>query len=151
MIGPNMEPEYYDEVWDRGQIGPEDHYSRLYKFLGMQQTDEFVLIYESFEFRNLDRRERDNINLISREYIGVIKLFAEARMLGRPDQRLIRQKAADAKGFIPDKGAMANKKLKDAGLWYPNSKHAMDATRHLLYYLVARDQRMDLVRRWWRK
>jgi hypothetical protein len=150
--------EYYDETFDCGQIGPEEHHGTLHHLLGAQQTLEFVLVVESFEFRNMDVRHRDNINLMSREYIGVAKLFAEQRMIGpmvapsvSVHQRFVLQTAGLAKGFIPDKGPQANKKIKDAGLWYPNQKHAMDAMRHLLWYLVNRDNRYDLVRKWWHK
>lgn len=143
--------EYYNEKWACGQIGPDDHHLRLYEFLGTQQTEEYTIVYESFEFRNQTKdAERDNINLMSREYIGVTRLFAQARMDGREGQLLSFQTAGKAKGFIPDKGPMANKKIKDAGLWYPNQKHAMDATRHLLYHLVNRTGRWDLVERWWK-
>lgn len=142
--------EYLQEKWQCGQIGPGDHHLALDRFLGSQQTQEFVVVCESFEFRNTDKRHRDNISLISREYIGVIKRFHQQRMEGHRGQHLVMQTAGLAKSFIPDTGSMANKKIKDAGLWYPNSKHAMDATRHLLWYLVNRDNREDLVRRWWK-
>jgi hypothetical protein len=156
MAGPGYEAgaadvawEYYDEQWACGQIGPEEHHLTLYELLGFQQVQEFTVVCESFEFRSMDKRDRNNINLMSREYIGVTKLFAQERMLDQ-SQNLIFQTAGKAKGFIPDSGPMANKKIKDAGLWYPNSKHAMDATRHLLWYLVNRENRMDLVERWWK-
>lgn len=148
--------EYYDEKWDCGQIGPDEHHQELFDFLGSMQTQEFVIVCESFEFRNQSggSRDRDNIELISKEYIGIVKLFQRQRMVmpvsASGSQQLVMQTAGKAKGFIPDKGPQANKKIKDAGLWYPNSKHAMDATRHLLWYLVNRVGRMDLVERWWK-
>jgi hypothetical protein len=142
--------EYYNEKFTCGQIGPEEHHAALYRHIGTQQTSEFVLITESFEFRNMDKRHRDNINLMSREYIGVAKLFAQLRMLGKEDQQFWLQTAGVAKQFIPDSGPQASKKIRDAGLWYPNQRHAMDAMRHLLWYLVNRDNRIDLVRKWWK-
>jgi hypothetical protein len=142
--------EYFDQKWACGQLGPEEHHSKLFSLLGIQQTSEFVLVCESFEFRNKDRRHRDNINLMSREYIGVATLFYQLRMEGRDGQSYWKQTAGLAKSFIPDSGPQANKKIKEAGLWHPNQVHAMDATRHLLWYLVNRDNRYDLVRRWWR-
>jgi hypothetical protein len=150
--GP-AEYEYYDEKWACGQIGPDEHHYKLDRFLGHMHTQEFIVVCESFEFRNLDRRDRDNLNLMSREYIGVVKQWHQALEPEGYDTsgvKLVFQTAAQAKGFIPDKGPQANKKIKDAGLWYPNQKHAMDATRHLLWYLVNRENRMDLVTRWWK-
>jgi hypothetical protein len=137
--------EYYDEKWACGQIEHQDHHNALDQFLGFMQTEAFVIVCESFEFRNTDRRHRDNISLISREYIGVVMRFCQERHL-----KPVMQTATLAKGFIPDKGPQANKKIREAGLWYPNSPHAMDATRHLLWYLVNRDNRTDLVERWWK-
>jgi hypothetical protein len=152
IAGPDYEPgaadvafEYYNEKFDCGQIGPEEHHVQLGALLENQAVQDFVVVCESFEFRNLDRRDRNNINLMSREYIGVAKYICNDR-----DIPLKLQTAGLAKGFIPDSGPMANKKIKDAGLWYPNHKHAMDAMRHLLWYLVNRDNRMDLVRKWWK-
>src|SRR5690348_14403081 len=78
--------EYYDEKWSRGQLGPDEHHNMLDVLLGTQQTDHFVVVCESFEFRNMDKRFRDNINLMSREYIGVVKRFYQERMAGRPGQ-----------------------------------------------------------------
>jgi hypothetical protein len=145
MVWDSSGTEYYDEKWACGQLGPHEHHNELDIWLGIQQTEQYVIVCESFEFRNLDRRHRDNINLMSREYIGVAKRFAQERQVP-----LRLQTASLAKGLFPDSGPHANKKIKDAGLWHPNQKHAMDATRHLLWYLVNRDNRLDLVERWWR-
>jgi hypothetical protein len=142
--------EYLKEEWACGQLGPDEHHGALFDLLGLQQTAEFHVVCESFEFRNTDRRHRDSLNLMSREYIGVAKLFYHQRMAPADFQQLRFQTAGKAKGFIPDSGPMANKKIKDAGLWYPNQKHAMDAMRHLLYYLTNVEGRMDLVERWWK-
>lgn len=152
MALPEPGYEYYDEKWACGQIGPEEHHFLLSEFLGMQRTQSYVIVCESFEFRNMDRRNRDNLSLISREYIGVVKRFYQAIKAKMPeaDVKLVMQTASLAKGFIPDSGAQANKKIREAGLWYPDQKHAMDATRHLLWYLVNRDMRTDLVKRWWK-
>lgn len=145
--------EFYNEKWACGQIGPEEHHYKLDRLLSHMHTQEFVVVCESFEFRNLDRRDRNNINLMSREYIGVVKRWHQAlepEGYNGPDVKLVLQTASLAKSFIPDSGPQANKKIREAGLWYPNQKHAMDATRHLLWYLVNREQRMDLVERFWK-
>ncbi|HVI80647.1 MAG TPA: hypothetical protein VM715_21360 [Candidatus Acidoferrum sp.] len=137
--------EYYDEEWYQGQLEGDDHHERLYRLLELSRVEDYRIVCESFEFRNMDRRHRDNINLMSREYIGVAKLYHQTENVS-----LFMQGAGLAKGFIPDTGSQANKKLRDAGLWKSGWPHAMDATRHLLYYLVHREGRMDLVERWWK-
>jgi hypothetical protein len=48
------------------------------------------------------------------------------------------------------KGFVSDDKIKRAGLWYTGNKHAMDATRHLLYALVNVHGRTDLVERFWK-
>lgn len=119
-----------------GQLEGDDHHLQLYDFLGHMQVQNFVVVCESFEFRQ--NRQRDNINLMSREYIGVTKLFAQERM-GRP---VVFQTAAMAKGFVTDE------KLKAMGLWWRGKRHGMDAMRHLIYYMVNRERRHDLIQSW---
>jgi hypothetical protein len=145
MDNDEGDSEYYDEKWFQGQLEGPEHHRRLYDLLEWQRVQEYHVVCESFEFRNLDRRDRDNIVLVSREYIGVTKLYCMNEQVP-----LTMQTASLAKGFLPDKGPHANKKIKAADLWKPGWPHAMDATRHLLYYLVQRENRLDLVERWWK-
>lgn len=118
-----------------GQMGPLDHHSQLFAHLENSATSHYVVICESFEFRQ--NRQRDNINLMSREYIGVVKLFGQERHLS-----VVFQTAAMAKGFVSDE------KLKVMGLWVPGHKHAMDAMRHLIYHLVNTQGQRDLILPW---
>lgn len=105
--------------WRRWQIGPEDHHELLWD--EMREVDE--LVCEDFNFRpNPNRRK---VILKSVEYIGVMKLYSSGH--GAP---LRIQLPSQAKGLWTDD------KLKKLGLWEPSLKHAMDATRHMLYYLV---------------
>jgi hypothetical protein len=130
-----------------GQIGPQEHHEDLYAHLEFLQTSEFILICETFEFRQQDVEIRMGINLMSREYIGVAKLFAAQRM----SSPVVLQSPGLAKSFIPDKkknGMEANAKLKAMGLYVPGSPHAMDAMRHLIYYMVNRERRVDLIQSW---
>lgn len=129
-----------------GQFGPDDHHEELYAFLESMQTQDFKIVCESFEFRQHDNF-RDNVNLMSREYIGVAKLFAKQRM----SFPVVFQTAGAAKGFIPDKakhGLEANAKLKVMELYVPGKKHAMDAMRHLVTYMVQKQTRHDLIQCW---
>lgn len=141
-----------DDHWGFDQIGPEEHHDRLWDYL--KDTMHFVwgihggemtIVCESFEFRQWDGN-RAGINLISREYIGVAKLFGQR--YGVP---VVLQSAGNAKGFIPDKpvnGMEANAKLKVMGLYLPGKKHANDAARHLIYYMVNTLKRHDLIESW---
>lgn len=136
--------EYYDEKWACGTLGPDEHHKDLYELLEMQRVQNYTVVSESFEFRQNDG-DRTGIELISREYIGVAKVYCAIE-----DIRFVKQTAAMAKKFIPDKGPMANKHLRVMGLWVPGreNRHAMDAYRHLVYYLVNKERRYDLIECW---
>lgn len=118
-----------------GQLGPHDHHSELYAMMELMQTSDFVLITERFEYRN---KSRAGLQLESREYIGVAKMFYQERMRGLGQQAVF-QNASQAKGFVEDRH------IKALGLWSPGMKHAMDALRHLIYF-VANDKTMRPVR-----
>lgn len=124
-------PEYFVS-----QIGPQEHHEELFGFLELQCTDDYTVVCESFEFRQ--GKQRAGINLVSKEYIGVVKLFAQQR----PQVRLIGQTAAQAKGFVTDE------KLKAMGLYAPGHRHAMDAMRHLITYRVQRLHHHSLIESW---
>lgn len=111
-----------DLKWHCGHIGPEEHHKELYDFLGMQQTDNYTIVTERFEYRNTSR---PGLVLMSREYIGIVKLFHKER-----GGSLRFQNASQAKGFVKDRH------IKELGLWSPGFQHAMDAYRHLLYYII---------------
>lgn len=133
-----------NEKWNCGQIGPQDHHDELYAFLESERVTHYSVVCESFEFRQ--GKQRDNLDLSSKEYIGVVKMFKQ-----REGVPAIFQTAGQAKAFIPDKpknGMPANHKLKVIGLYYPGQKHANDAMRHLVTYLVQKQRRYDLVTKW---
>lgn len=141
--------ELVDQEWNWFEIGPHEHHAELYSFLETSHIHNYHLVYETFEFRNNDRRHRDNINLMSREYIGVAKLFVAERGL-KPNQ-VHRYSAGMSKGFIPDKaanGLAANEKLKAMGFYQPGKKHASDAARVVAYFLINVERRTDLIERW---
>lgn len=127
--------EIIDHRLTVGQIGPDDHHSDLYALLERAHIHDFTVVCESFEFRQ--NRQRDNINLMSREYIGVVKLFQAERSVP-----VVFQTAGLAKGFVSDQ------KLKVMKWYTPGMQHARDATRHLVYYLVNKQHRHDLVESW---
>ena len=108
------------------QLGPHTHRLELWDI--MNEYNPTHVVYESFEFRN---KARDNLELISRDYIGIIGLWSDLN-----PTRLYKQSAAQAKGFIKDTGPNANVPLKRLGWYVPGKKHAMDAVRHLTYFLI---------------
>jgi hypothetical protein len=113
--------------WRCGQIGPAEHHLELMAMLETWHTHDFVLIGERFDFRGDDRSD---INLMAREYIGVMKLFAQDRGVV-----VVWQWPFEGVGnssFVKDSN------LKQLGLWVPGKRHAMDAYRHLLYYMTAK-------------
>ena len=126
-------------------LGPYIHRLELWDMLN--EVKPTHLIYETFEFRN---KARDNLELISRDYIGIIGLWSDLN-----PTRLYKQSAAQAKGFIKDSGPNANVPLKRLGWYVPGKKHAMDAARHMAYFLVNGPHhdgrlRMDMLKVGWR-
>lgn len=108
------------------QLGPHIHHLALWEYLNIYAPTHIV--FESFEFRN---KSRDNLELISRNYIGIIELWAQINHVG-----LYKQSASQAKGFIPDTGLGKDLAIKKLGWEKPGAKHAMDALRHMIYFLV---------------
>jgi hypothetical protein len=109
----------------RYHLGPALHHLDLWLLLC--SSDFTDVVWESFEFRQHITKDyaKTGVELISREYIGVLKLFCELHQV-----RSHSRNVSSAKRFIDDA------KIKQLGLWLPGMPHAMDATRHLLRYLV---------------
>lgn len=119
------------------QIGPHEHHQELASLLEQAAAHENMVtafVIESFEYRN---RARPGLELISREYIGVTKLISDIH-----DIPLIVQSASQAKAFVKDE------QLKKLGLWSAKTKdrHAHDAWRHLLTFVINHDPFSDNLR-----
>jgi hypothetical protein len=121
----------------QGMLGPERHHLQLFNLLGHLQVQDFTIVTESFEYRN---DSRPGLELVSREYIGVTELFVQERMRnGRP---LVYQTASQGKirSQGKDQGALVKmSNLKKLNLWFLGSggeRHMVDATGHLLYYML---------------
>lgn len=116
-------------------IKGDDHHEDLWQTLNLFRAHALwhplppTIICESFDFRKTDQG-RDKIEYVSAEYIGIVKLYQ--RMF--PDIRLVMQSAGTAKGGFW--GTKHDSKIKAINLWEPGMKHAMDALRHLLYYVT---------------
>ena len=119
-LGP-IPSKGYEHRFRTLQIEGENHHLPLWKLL--TRTSPQVVICERFD--SMPMQAMRTINLDAREYIGVAKLYTQ--MLGR---KFVPQQRSAAKGQWPDD------KIKDLHLWQPNAPHAMDALRHLLYYLT---------------
>lgn len=100
------------------QINTDRHHKRLYNLLEGFNPD--VVVCESFLYQH-----RAKVELIPVEYIGVIHLWCLQH-----EVILTRQSASQGKKFWTDD------KLKKAKLYEPGLPHAMDAMRHLLYYIT---------------
>lgn len=130
-----------------GQLGPDKHHLELATFINdlfietMDENKVLQIICESFEFRN--SVNKDKIELISREYIGVVELFSQQFSI--PVEY---QMASHAKTFIGDV------KLKRMG-WYDETvglTHTRDALRHLLRYMVVNKRvREPITNKWFQR
>jgi hypothetical protein len=78
------------------------------------------VVFERFAYQR-----RDKVDLTPVEVIGVIKLWCDIN-----DVPYTIQTPSQAKNLWTDG------KLKQLGLWEPGKNHAMDAVRHLMYYLI---------------
>lgn len=117
--------------FNMGQIGPDEHHQELDVLLGQQSADDYYVVCESFEYR---KGLRDNLVLVSCEYIGVTKLFCV-----RTSVPLKLQTAAVGKGFFwpADRKKGRTDRLLQLG-FNPTyeTRHQHDALRHLLQYMM---------------
>ncbi len=121
--------------WDMGQIVGDYHHRELYQWLDARRDEvdadssNLRVVCESFEYR---KGLRDNVVLVSLEYIGVTKLFCDDYSV-----RLQMQTAAVGKAFFWPSSTRPKRedRLKAVGLYKPGSPHWNDATRHALHYL----------------
>src|SRR5687768_4485537 len=127
-----------EDLLFRGQIGPHGHHGELLKFLTnkieTRVTQKCHIVCERFEFRPTDS-ERNKIEYISAEYVGVVKLLAE--WYKKSNVKLVMQSAAQVKGKDKenrDTVYFSDARLKKLALWIPGMRHAMDATRHYAYH-----------------
>lgn len=148
MPNPSTKGDVYEHInerWDQGEMGPGAHHLQMWDFMGQCHAGNYIIVCESFEFR---QEARDNVVLVSREYIGLVNLYEQMcrRTLAAEVRPVVRfQTAASGKGFWYPKAPGTQKrdatKLKKLGLYTPGSTHINDATSHLLHYLTYGDMR----------
>jgi hypothetical protein len=119
-----------------GDLGPGEHHNELYRFIGsyyVAYSDTLRLVTEAFNFRQHATDDKGNggkakVELISCEYIGVIKLFGE-----RYEIPVASYNSSEGKGFATDL------KLEAMG-WFQTPKttkrHRNDAIRQAVCYMV---------------
>jgi hypothetical protein len=143
----------HEPIWRRGHLEGADHQSKLWNFLMAELIDTTTstdrensrVVVERFDYRN---DSRPGLELISREYIGVIKLFCQR-------SEVILQLQTPV-GKMGKKTFVKKENIQRLGLYNPGMKHAMDATAHLLNYIVHGgnkdfDQyRLDLLKAGWK-
>jgi hypothetical protein len=111
-------------------LADQPHHVQLWSALSANPYTQYV--WESFEYRQhiyydeegRPRPSNHKVELISRNYIGVLELYCALN--NAPYYAL---NSSAAKHFI------TNEKIRQVGLWLPGMVHAMDATRHLLRYM----------------
>jgi hypothetical protein len=141
LVAPNAK-WIRDDYWQRGQLGGE-HHQALEAFLDRIMPD--IIVCEDFKYRQRAPGSiRMNVELDSVEYIGVIKLWVQKRQRKFGFQtELVMQPASVCNG----KRLVTDKLITKLGLWVPGQRHAMDATEHLVYYMITEQSRTDLIPR----
>lgn len=126
--------EYVDRKWTCGHLHYKnmDHHRTLYNFMGQMHVEKFQMVTESFEYRN---KPRPGLELISREYIGIMRLYAQQRGVALTQQ-------TSSQGKITPNSFVKKANLEKLGLWSSGWTHAMDAYGHLLYYMI--NQSMEI-------
>lgn len=102
------------------QIDTKESLLAVYDLLDLVSPD--AVVCENFTYRQNDKA---GIDLTAQQVIGVAKLWCEMYCVP-----LKLQQASAAKGFAPDST------LKKLGLYHVGKRHANDATRHLVYYII---------------
>jgi hypothetical protein len=85
-------------------------------------------VCESFEYRN---QSRAGLELISKEYIGIVNLFVQQRNIVAN----VHYQTA-SQGKITKKSFIQKSNLQTAGLWSSGDGHAMDAYGHMLTWMI---------------
>jgi hypothetical protein len=131
------EYEYYEQAWTGGTLDDPKHHRVLEDLLGNQHVQGYTIVCERFD----DRAQGHHVELVSREYIGVVETFCQERNVP-----LVMQMPAQAKTFVTDAA------LKKLDLWTPGHvhRHYRDALKHVLFYLVNKEKRFDLLVKGWK-
>lgn len=121
----------------RGTLGPRPHHIKLDHLLGNQHVSDYHVVCEGF----IPQPDNPGKEEVSLEYEGIVRAFCQKRRVPAHMQT-----PSQAKRFVP------NPVLKKLGLWAPgrDHRHEMDATRHLIWYMVNKMEHRGLLLRGWR-
>jgi len=142
IFNADEQPELFNEKWDTLQLTEPDHHKTLKNMLERRHVANTIIVCESFQYRR--PVDAPAVELISVEYIGVVKLLVQER----PDIQVVWQTTGKV---IPPKnknvagGFWTDDKLKQVRKWSAGRKHANDAMRHLLHYMAFTMGRRDLL------
>ena len=148
LPGPIKNVELSDIVLTTGEFGPEPHHQELYSFIhdiyqpgysvevfekrdSVYEQADLEIVYEPFHFRQHLDNPRHKVELISCEYIGVVRLACSQLGISYYD----RFTRGEAKRYG------TNDKLDELGwLQTPQDpmRHRNDALRQLVKYLIVR-------------
>lgn len=110
----------FEDGWRRWSLGPGPHHLQLWSVL----QNEYDIVYETFNYQRRDVDKGVALELISRNYIGIIELRA-----AMSHSVNIYPQSPSRRMFWDDD------KLRELGLWV-SSPHERDATRHLLQHIT---------------
>ncbi len=136
-----------DSYIQQDELSSGGHYTALWgiceesMYAARVRDSQLVIVCEPFEFRR-DDRDKDKIEYASARYEGVVNLFAQKfrdKDKGQP-VTLVKQSASLIKARSKNNPNPPfwgrDERIKKIGLWIPGKPHAMDATRHFLYYVT---------------
>lgn len=132
----------------QGELGPKEHHVELwdlmleYVLAADDHHTALHIVCEAFQFRH-DDRDRSKIDYMAAHYEGVVELFHAMNQTRYAATNLslvlVKQSASQVKGQGkkgPSKTFWGDdSKVKQVDLWVPGKPHAVDATRHYLYYV----------------
>lgn len=135
-ILPDDTVDLADIFIETGEWGPEPHHRWIYGFIGdmyhaYKDDNPVEIVFEPFHFRQHMDNPRHKVELISCEYIGIIKLACAQLGLTYYDRFV----PGEAKRYCP------NSKLESLG-WLQTPitpmRHQNDALRQLVKYLIVK-------------
>jgi len=106
------------------QLTEDEHHSKLWTYFVVHKPKK--IICERFDHRPNQKAAE----LVSREYIGVAKLYVQ---MHKSVDLVMQQQLKGHRGLWTDD------KLKVLGLYETNTPHGMDALRQVLYYVTVEE------------
>lgn len=116
-----------DQTWRHGVFDEDDHHNQLWEFLYQEHFNKGasigLIVCERFNYQRRPLDKGVSVEIISREYIGVVKLFTQT------------YRVPLYMAQVPNKDFFNDANLKKLGMWY-GTQHERDAAAHLLWYFT---------------